>query len=199
MPSWRPDVDARPTCRRGHAHPRRGQHRAAAGDASTARSWTTLQIHRAFARRALAVRRHDGGRHLGRSFRPSTPAAQGGQDSLAAPTDRGETCPCARPRLPGLLAAQRNADRGLGDVALFEVSAPGTDGRPKVSAVVAAGVRSAPPSSKVRAATGRAMPAMSVCSTRPMPMRTRKPAARLSIGCRSRRELRRGTTRAVRA
>ncbi len=92
--------------------------------------------------------------------------------------------------LPGLIAAaQRNADRGNGDVALFEVSGTCSEGdAPEKQRRVAAGVRrgTAKLDGAGRHWAGNAA-SRSACST-PRPTRSRcsTPSARRSTSCRSR-------------
>jgi phenylalanyl-tRNA synthetase beta chain len=104
---------------------------------------TTLQIRTRAARRALAVRGMM--EAVTWSFIPRTHAEAfgGGRPELALANPIAADMSDMRPSLlPGLIAAaQRNADRGLGDVALFEVSGTYEDDTPKGQRRVAAGVR----------------------------------------------------------
>lgn len=104
---------------------------------------TTGQIRRNKARRALAARGLD--ESVTWSFIPKAHADLfgGGQSVLALANPISADMSDMRPSLlPGLLAAaQRNADRGYGDVALFEVGQVFEDDTPAGQKMVAAGVR----------------------------------------------------------
>ncbi|TGS25141.1 phenylalanine--tRNA ligase subunit beta, partial [bacterium M00.F.Ca.ET.180.01.1.1] len=85
---------------------------------------TTLQVRTRAAKRALAVRGMM--EAVTWSFIPAKHAELfgGGQTSLKLANPIAADMSDMRPSLlPGLIAAaQRNADKGIGDVALFEVS-----------------------------------------------------------------------------
>lgn len=104
---------------------------------------TASQIRRNKARRALAVRGLD--EAVTWSFLPKTHAEAfgGGQPEIALANPISTDMSDMRPSLlPGLLsAAQRNADRGYGDVALFEIGQVFAGDKPSDQKMVATGVR----------------------------------------------------------
>ncbi|QKV19781.1 phenylalanine--tRNA ligase subunit beta [Oricola thermophila] len=104
---------------------------------------TTLQIRTRLAKRALAVRGMM--EAVTWSFIPAAHAELfgGGKKELALANPIAADMSDMRPSLlPGLLAAaQRNADQGVGDVALFEVSATYEGDRPEDQRRVAGGIR----------------------------------------------------------
>ena len=104
---------------------------------------TTGQIRRNKARRALAVRGLD--EAVTWSFVPKAHAEAfgGGQPEIALANPISTDMSDMRPSLlPGLLtAAQRNADRGYGDVALFEIGQVFAGDKPADQKMVATGVR----------------------------------------------------------
>jgi len=104
---------------------------------------TTGQIRRSKARRALAARGFN--EAVTWSFIPQDQAVLfgGGNAALALANPISSEMTDMRPSLlPGLLAAaQRNADRGHGDVALFEIGQVFEDDTPEGQKMVAAGVR----------------------------------------------------------
>jgi phenylalanyl-tRNA synthetase beta chain len=147
VPSWRPDVDGkadlveevmrikgvdaiRPAPLEGHA-------------AVNGKVLTTLQVRSRAAKRALAVRGMM--EAVTWSFIPKRHAELfgGGQPALSLVNPIAADMSDMRPSLlPGLIAAaQRNADRGFGDVALFEVSGTYEGDAPNQQRRVAAGVR----------------------------------------------------------
>ncbi|MCD1264860.1 phenylalanine--tRNA ligase subunit beta [Shinella sumterensis] len=147
VPSWRPDVDGKadlveevmrihgvdnikPAALESHA-------------AVNGRILTTLQIRTRLAKRALAARGML--EAVTWSFIPKAHAELfgGGAPSLALSNPIASDMSDMRPSLlPGLLAAaQRNADKGYGDVALFEVSGTYENDRPEGQRRVAGGVR----------------------------------------------------------
>lgn len=147
VPSWRPDVDGKadlveevvrihgvdnikPAPLESHA-------------AVNGRILTTLQIRTRLAKRALAARGML--EAVTWSFIPKAHAELfgGGAPSLALSNPIASDMSDMRPSLlPGLLsAAQRNADKGYGDVALFEVSSTYENDRPEGQRRVAGGVR----------------------------------------------------------
>jgi len=85
----------------------------------------------------------------------------GGSDDLRLINPISTDLDAMRPSvLPGLiLAAARNADRGLGDVGLFEIGPQYTDATPKGQAPVAAGVRAGSASPRHWAVPARAVDA----------------------------------------
>jgi len=104
---------------------------------------TTGQIRRSRARRALAARGLN--EALTWSFIPKAHAEGfgGGQAELTLANPISSDMTDMRPSLlPGLLsAAQRNADRGFADVALFEVGQIFEGDQPENQKMVAAGIR----------------------------------------------------------
>jgi phenylalanyl-tRNA synthetase beta chain len=147
VPSWRPDVDGKADLveevMRIHGvdeiHPRP----LAGHDAVNGKILTTLQVRSRAAKRALAVRGMM--EAVTWSFIPAKHAKLfgGGQPALKLANPIAADMSDMRPSLlPGLIAAaQRNADRGYGDVALFEVSGIYEDDKPEGQRRVAAGVR----------------------------------------------------------
>ncbi|THF58771.1 phenylalanine--tRNA ligase subunit beta [Ollibium composti] len=147
VPSWRPDVDGKADLveevMRIHGvdeiHPRP----LAGHDAVNGKILTTLQVRSRAAKRALAVRGMM--EAVTWSFIPARHAELfgGGQPALKLANPIAADMSDMRPSLlPGLIAAaQRNADRGYGDVALFEVSGTYESDTPKGQRRVAAGVR----------------------------------------------------------
>ncbi len=147
VPSWRPDVDGKadlveevmrihgvdnikPTPLESHA-------------AVNGKILTTLQIRTRTAKRALASR---GMLEAVMWSFISTDQAKlfgGGSDTLRLANPIAADMSDMRPSLlPGLLsAAQRNADKGYGDVALFEVSGTYENDRPEGQRRVAGGIR----------------------------------------------------------
>ena len=111
--------------------------------AVNAKILTTLQIRTRHAKRALAVRGMM--ESVSWSFIPADHAELfgGGQAALKLANPIAADMSDMRPSLlPGLLAAaQRNADHGVGDVALFEVAATYEGDAPDAQRRVAGGVR----------------------------------------------------------
>jgi phenylalanyl-tRNA synthetase beta chain len=128
VPSWRPDVDGKADLveevMRIHGVDNIAPQPLGAHDAVNGKILTTLQIRTRSARRALAVRGMM--EAVTWSFIPAKHAELfgGGQPNLKLSNPIASDMSDMRPSLlPGLIAAaQRNADRGLSDVALFEVS-----------------------------------------------------------------------------
>ena len=147
VPSWRPDVDGKADLveevMRIHGVDNIAPQPLGAHDAVNGKILTTLQIRTRSARRALAVRGMM--EAVTWSFIPARHAELfgGGQDSLKLSNPIAADMSDMRPSLlPGLIAAaQRNADRGLGDVALFEVSGTYESDAPVGQRRVASGVR----------------------------------------------------------
>ena len=147
VPSWRPDVDGKADLveevMRMHGvdniapQPLLGEH------AVNRKILTVLQIRTRAAKRALAVRGMM--EAVTWSFIPAKHAELfgGGQAALKLANPIAADMSDMRPSLlPGLIAAaQRNADKGIGDVALFEVSGTYEGDRPEQQRRVAAGVR----------------------------------------------------------
>ncbi|QIA20639.1 phenylalanine--tRNA ligase subunit beta [Mesorhizobium sp. AA22] len=147
VPSWRPDVDGKADLveevMRIHGIDNIAPQPLGAHDAVNAKILTTLQIRTRAAKRALAVRGMM--EAVTWSFIPAKHAELfGGSETalkLANPiaADMSDMRPSL---LPGLIAAaQRNADKGIGDVALFEVSGTYEGDAPDQQRRVAAGVR----------------------------------------------------------
>lgn len=147
VPSWRPDVDGKADLveeiMRIHGVDEIAPQPLASHDAVNAKILTVLQIRTRAAKRALAVRGLM--EAVTWSFIPAKHAELfgGGQPALKLANPIAADMSDMRPSLlPGLLAAaQRNADRGFGDVALFEVSGTYEGDTPEAQRRVAAGVR----------------------------------------------------------
>jgi phenylalanyl-tRNA synthetase beta chain len=147
VPSWRPDVDGKADLveevMRIHGVDNILPQPLGAHDAVNGKILTTLQIRTRAARRALAVRGMM--EAVTWSFIPAKHAELfgGGQNELKLANPIAADMSDMRPSLlPGLLAAaQRNADRGLSDVALFEVSGTYEGDTPEKQRRVAAGIR----------------------------------------------------------
>ncbi|MCC0031473.1 MAG: phenylalanine--tRNA ligase subunit beta, partial [Brucellaceae bacterium] len=147
VPSWRPDVDGKADLveevMRIHGvnmiepQPLEGE------EAVPARMLTVLQNRTRAAKRALAARGMM--EAVTWSFVPAAHAAAfgGGSDALKLANPIAADMSDMRPSLlPGLLAAaQRNADRGHGDVTLFEVGDTYEGDTPDTERRVAAGIR----------------------------------------------------------
>jgi phenylalanyl-tRNA synthetase beta chain len=147
VPSWRPDIDGKADIveevMRIKGVDLIAPQPLPAPGAVNGRMLTTLQNRTRGARRALAVR---GMMEAGTwSFIPRAHAELfgGGADQLRLANPIAADMSDMRPSLlPGLIAAaQRNADRGIGDVALFEVSGIYLGDRPEDQRRVAGGVR----------------------------------------------------------
>lgn len=147
VPSWRPDVDGKADLveevMRIHGVDNIAPEPMVNHDAVNAKILTTLQIRTRAAKRALAVRGMM--EAVTWSFIPARHAEWfgGGKATLKLANPIAADMSDMRPSLlPGLIAAaQRNADRGIGDVALFEVSGTYEDDTPDRQRRVAAGVR----------------------------------------------------------
>ncbi|MER2535427.1 MAG: phenylalanine--tRNA ligase subunit beta [Rhizobiaceae bacterium] len=147
VPSWRPDIDGKADLVEEVMRMRGVDAIAPAPlgghDAVNGRILTGLQIRTRATRRALAVRGMM--EAVTWSFIPEAHARLfgGGQPALKLSNPIAADMSDMRPSLlPGLIAAaQRNADRGLGDVALFEVSGTYEGDAPDRQRRVAAGVR----------------------------------------------------------
>ena len=147
VPSWRPDVEGKADLveevMRIHGVEKIAPQPLASHDAVNGRILTTLQVRTRAARRALAVRGMM--EAVTWSFIPEKHAALfgGGQPALKLANPIAADMSDMRPSLlPGLIAAaQRNADRGFADVALFEVSGTYEGDQPESQRRVAAGVR----------------------------------------------------------
>ncbi|CAH2395057.1 phenylalanine--tRNA ligase subunit beta [Mesorhizobium escarrei] len=147
VPSWRPDVDGKADLveevMRIHGVDNIAPQPLGAHDAVNAKILTVLQVRTRAAKRALAVR------GMMEAVTWSFIAAKhaelfgGGQTALKLANPIAADMSDMRPSLlPGLIAAaQRNADRGIGDVALFEVSGTYEGDAADQQRRVAAGVR----------------------------------------------------------
>jgi phenylalanyl-tRNA synthetase beta chain len=147
VPSWRPDIDGKADLveevMRIHGVNEIPFTPMVSHDAVNGKILTTLQLRTRAARRALAVRGMM--EAVTWSFIPARHAALfgGGKPELRLANPIAADMSDMRPSLlPGLLsAAQRNADRGFADVALFEVSGSYEGDTPETQRRVAAGVR----------------------------------------------------------
>ncbi|MER8905670.1 phenylalanine--tRNA ligase subunit beta [Mesorhizobium sp. M0772] len=147
VPSWRPDVDGKADLveevMRIHGVDNIAPQPLGAHDAVNSKILTTLQVRTRIAKRSLAVRGML--EVLTWSFIPAKHAELfgGGQAALKLANPIAADMSDMRPSLlPGLIvAAQRNADKGIGDVALFEVSGTYEGDGPDQQRRVAAGVR----------------------------------------------------------
>ena len=168
----------------------------ASHDAVNGKILTTLQIRTRAAKRALAVRGMM--EAVTWSFIPAEHAELfgGGKPELKLANPIAADMSDMRPSLlPGLLAAaQRNADKGIGDVALFEVSGTYEGDAPEQQRRVAAGVRRGTArlegSGRHWAGNARTGRRLRRQGRRASPRS--KPAARRSTSCRSRRAARPG-------
>lgn len=147
VPSWRPDVDGKADLveevMRIHGVDNIAPQPLGAHDAVNSKILTTLQVRTRTAKRSLAVRGMM--EAVTWSFIPARHAELfgGGQTALKLANPIAADMSDMRPSLlPGLMsAAQRNADKGIGDVALFEVSGTYEGDQPEQQRRVAAGVR----------------------------------------------------------
>jgi phenylalanyl-tRNA synthetase beta chain len=147
VPSWRPDIDGKADLveeiMRIHGVDKIAPQPLTSHDAVNRKILTTLQIRTRAARRALAVRGMM--EAVTWSFIPAKHAEAfgGGRPELRLANPIAADMSDMRPSLlPGLIAAaQRNADRGLSDVALFEVSGAYEGAAPEDQRRVAAGIR----------------------------------------------------------
>lgn len=147
VPSWRPDVDGKADLveevMRMHGVDKITPEPLPSMGAVNSKILTTLQIRTRTARRALASRGMM--EAVTWSFISAEQAALfgGGKPELKLVNPIAADMSDMRPSLlPGLLtAAQRNADRGFGDVAIFEVSGTYEGDTPEGQRRVAGGVR----------------------------------------------------------
>ncbi|MGV8937805.1 MAG: YtpR family tRNA-binding protein [Allorhizobium sp.] len=147
VPSWRPDVDGKADLveevMRVHGVDKIAPQALPSAGAVNAKILTTLQIRTRTAKRALASRGML--EAVTWSFISAEQAKLfgGGSDALKLANPIAADMSDMRPSLlPGLLsAAKRNADRGFGDVALFEVSGTYENDRPEGQRRVAGGIR----------------------------------------------------------
>ncbi|PDV89150.1 phenylalanine--tRNA ligase subunit beta [Rhizobium sp. H4] len=147
VPSWRPDVDGKADLveevMRIHGVDKIKPAPLESHAAVNGRILTTLQIRTRAAKRALASRGML--EAVTWSFIPEDQAKLfgGGSPALKLANPIAAEMSDMRPSLlPGLLtAAQRNADKGYGDVAIFEVSGTYENDRPDGQRRVAGGIR----------------------------------------------------------
>ncbi len=147
VPSWRPDIEGKADLveevLRIHGVEKVKAQPLDSHGTVNAKILTTLQIRTRAAKRALASRGM--GEAVTWSFISADQAALfgGGAATLKLANPIAADMSDMRPSLlPGLLtAAQRNAARGYGDVALFEVSGTYESDRPEGQRRVAGGVR----------------------------------------------------------
>lgn len=147
IPSWRPDVEGKADLveeiMRIHGVDNIAPQPLASHDAVSGKILTVLQIRTRAAKRALAVRGMM--EAVTWSFVPAAHAALfgGGSAALKLANPIASDMSDMRPSLlPGLLAAaQRNADRGSSDVALFEVSGTYEGDGPENQRRAASGIR----------------------------------------------------------
>lgn len=147
VPSWRPDIDGKADLveevMRIHGVDRIAPQPMLSHDAVSGKILTTLQIRTRSVKRALAVRGMM--EAVTWSFIPASHAELfgGGAPALRLSNPIAADMSDMRPSLlPGLIAAaQRNADRGFGDVALFEVSGTYEGDTPDKQRRAAAGIR----------------------------------------------------------
>ncbi|WP_137134865.1 phenylalanine--tRNA ligase subunit beta [Rhizobium sp. FKY42] len=147
VPSWRPDVEGKADLveeiMRVHGVDNIKPEPLAAKDTVNGRILTTLQIRTRVAKRALASRGML--EAVTWSFIPEDHAKLfgGGSPALKLVNPIAADMSDMRPSLlPGLLTAvQRNADKGYGDVAIFEVSGTYEGDTPEKQRRVAGGIR----------------------------------------------------------
>jgi phenylalanyl-tRNA synthetase beta chain len=147
VPSWRPDVEGKADLveevMRIHGVDNIAPQPLSSHAAVNSRMLTTLQIRTRLAKRTLAARGMM--EALTWSFIPAAHAEAfgGGAPELKLANPIAADMSDMRPSLlPGLIAAaQRNADRGYNDVALFEVSGIYENDTPQGQRRVAAGIR----------------------------------------------------------
>jgi phenylalanyl-tRNA synthetase beta chain len=147
VPSWRPDTDGKADLveevMRIHGVDRIEPQPLVSHASVNGKILTTLQIRTRNARRALASRGMMEAVTWSFISEESARAFGGGQPELKLANPIAADMSDMRPSLlPGLLAAaQRNADRGFNDLALFEVSGTYEGNTPEAQRRVAAGVR----------------------------------------------------------
>jgi phenylalanyl-tRNA synthetase beta chain len=147
VPSWRPDVDGKADLveevMRMHGVNNITPQPLEKLSAINGRILTTLQIRTRQAKRALASRGMMEALNWSFIGEKQAKAFGGGTDERKLANPIAADMSDMRPSLlPGLMhAAQRNADRGNGDAALFEVSGTYEDDTPQGQRRVAGGVR----------------------------------------------------------
>ena len=147
VPSWRPDVDGKADLveevMRIHGVDQIKPEPIEKLSAVNGRILTTLQIRSRTAKRALAARGMLEAVTWSFISEEQATLFGGGSRGLKLANPIASDMSDMRPSLlPGLLAAaQRNADKGFGDVAIFEVSGTYENDRPEGQRRVAGGVR----------------------------------------------------------
>ncbi|NKN37495.1 phenylalanine--tRNA ligase subunit beta [Agrobacterium sp. a22-2] len=147
VPSWRPDVDGKADLveevMRIHGVDHIKPEPLPAMGTVNGKILTTLQIRTRSAKRALASRGMLEAVTWSFISEPHAKLFGGGKPELKLANPIAADMSDMRPSLlPGLLtAAQRNADRGFGDVAIFEVSGTYESDRPEGQRRVAGGIR----------------------------------------------------------
>lgn len=147
VPSWRPDVDGKADLveevMRVHGVDKIKPEPLAPTGSVNGKILTTLQIRSRAAKRALAARGMLEAVTWSFISEDQAKLFGGGSAALKLANPIASDMSNMRPSLlPGLLsAAQRNADRGFGDVAIFEVSGTYENDRPDGQRRVAGGIR----------------------------------------------------------
>ncbi|MDK4740889.1 phenylalanine--tRNA ligase subunit beta [Rhizobium sp. CB3060] len=147
VPSWRPDVDGKADLveeiMRIHGVDNIKPQPLASHNAVNGKILTTLQIRTRTAKRALASRGMLEAVTWSFISEDQAKLFGGGSNALKLANPIAADMSDMRPSLlPGLLsAAQRNADKGYGDVAIFEVSGTYENDRPEGQRRVAGGIR----------------------------------------------------------
>ncbi|MBB4567659.1 phenylalanine--tRNA ligase subunit beta [Rhizobium leucaenae] len=147
VPSWRPDVDGKADLveeiMRIHGVDNIKPAPLASHNAVNGKILTTLQIRTRTAKRALASRGMLEAVTWSFISEDQAKLFGGGSNALKLANPIAADMSDMRPSLlPGLLsAAQRNADKGYGDVAIFEVSGTYENDRPEGQRRVAGGIR----------------------------------------------------------
>ncbi|MDL2400087.1 phenylalanine--tRNA ligase subunit beta [Rhizobium mayense] len=147
VPSWRPDVDGKADLveeiMRIHGVDNIKPQPLASHNAVNGKILTTLQIRTRTAKRALASRGMLEGVTWSFISEDQAKLFGGGSEALKLANPIAADMSDMRPSLlPGLLsAAQRNADKGYSDVAIFEVSGTYENDRPEGQRRVAGGIR----------------------------------------------------------
>ncbi len=147
VPSWRPDVDGKADLveevMRIHGVDQIKPEPIEKLSSVNAKILTTLQIRTRTAKRALAARGMLEAVTWSFIAEDQAKLFGGGSTALKLANPIAADMSDMRPSLlPGLLtAAQRNADKGLGDVAIFEVSGTYENDRPEGQRRVAGGIR----------------------------------------------------------
>ncbi|MDE1996232.1 MAG: phenylalanine--tRNA ligase subunit beta, partial [Rhizobiaceae bacterium] len=147
VPSWRPDVDGKADLveeiMRIHGVDNIKPAPLASHAAVNGKILTTLQIRTRTAKRALASRGMLEAVTWSFISEDQAKLFGGGSNALKLANPIAADMSDMRPSLlPGLLsAAQRNADKGYGDVAIFEVSGTYENDRPEGQRRVAGGIR----------------------------------------------------------